>query len=192
MVNTIRDLQVIGDAATGHEVVGLCRRMKPDIVIISVELDGLNGIEATRRIMRARPETKVILIQTSSDEDTTIRAIRSGALGLVSRNDPATHLVEALGEVKHGRSYVGPQAWRLVLGRVQRQVPARGALRLSPSEIEILKLIAGGRTSREIAAILDVSVQTILGRRQRLMHKLGARNIAGLIVAAVSRGFGIS
>lgn len=168
------DLQVAGEAATGEEAIRLCRRLKPDIVVISIELDGLHGIEATHQILRDRPDTKVILIQASPDEETTVRAIRSGALGLVFRDDPAAHLVEALAAVEQGQSYLGPLGWDSVLERFRREAGYNEAAHLSAAENKLLRLIASGKTGKEIASLLDVSEQSVYSQRRRLMQKMGA------------------
>jgi DNA-binding NarL/FixJ family response regulator len=110
-------------ADTGHEAVKICRDHAPDILVAAIELEDGNGIEVAREVLRVKPETKVILIQSSHDEDVTLRALRSGALGLVCTREPSNLLIEALRTVAQGRPYVAPPTWDVVLNRVKKMRP---------------------------------------------------------------------
>jgi two-component system response regulator NreC len=192
MINEAGGFRVFADAETGSEAVELCRRDAPDILVIPVELDGGDGIEVTREILQARPKTRVILLQSTRDEDTTLRAIRSGALGLVLTTTPANLLIEALRTVAQGRAYVGPVTWDVVLNRLKntpREARASGLQGLSPRHKQILALIVQGRTSNEIAAQLGAPVGVNREQRKALMRRMHVKTTPELILAALAKGF---
>jgi DNA-binding NarL/FixJ family response regulator len=192
VINEAGGFQVSADADTGSEAVKICRRFAPDVVVIGIALEDADAIEVTGEILKLRPRTKVILMQSSRDEDVTLRAIRSGALGVVSTRAPASRLIEALRTVTQGRSYVGSAAWDVVLNRLaktrQKDHPT-GLESLSPRQRQILALIARGRTTNEIAAILGAGVGAVRSQRQEIMRKIGVKNTAELIKVALANGF---
>src|SRR5437868_10801399 len=158
IINQAGGFQVFADAGKGLEPIEICRRERPDLVIVAVELEGIGGIETTREILKLRPATKVILLVTSTEESSMLRAIRSGAVGVVCTSSPTTKLLEALRAVQQGRSYLGPAAWNFVIHRVTHTLPQKrdGFEDLSPQNRQLLALIIQGRTTRQIAAALGV------------------------------------
>ena len=189
VINEAGGFQVSADAATGGEAVKICRRAVPDVVVIAIELEDADGIAVTGEILRLRPETKVILMQDSPNEDVTLRGIRSGALGLVSTRSSAARLIEALRTVAQGRSYVGPPAWDVVLNRIAKtreKSRTGGWESLSTRQRQILALIVEGRTTKEIAATLGAAVGTIHSQRQEIMRKLAVKNTVDAIKVALA------
>jgi two-component system, NarL family, invasion response regulator UvrY len=191
IINQAGGFQVFADAGKGLEAIEICRRERPDLVIVAVELEGIGGIETTREILKLRPATKVILLVTSTEESSMLRAIRSGALGVVCTSSPTTKLLEALRAVQQGRSYLGPAAWNFVIHRVTHTLPQKrdGFEDLSPQNRQLLALIIQGRTTRQIAAALGVPESTLRSRRKELMKKMGVRNTVELITSALGSGF---
>ena len=184
--------EMLAGADTGHEAVKICRDHAPDILVVAIELEGGNGIEVAREVLRVKPETKVILIQSSHDEDVTLRALRSGALGLVFTKAPSNLLIEALRTVAQGRPYVTPPTWDLVLNRVKKMRPddpPSGLRSLSPRHRQILALIVQGKTANEIAAKLGLTVSSIRNQRQTLMRRMNVKTTPELILAALAKGF---
>ena len=184
--------EVLDGADTGHEALEICLRQAPDILLAAVELEEGNGIEVAREVLRVRPETKVILMQSSRDEDVTLRALRSGALGLVFTRAPASVLTEAVRTVAQGRPYVGPSTWDVVLNRLKKtrhDDRPSGLKSLSLRHRQILALIVQGKTANEIAAKLGVTVSSIRNQRQTLMRRMRVKTTPELILAALGKGF---
>jgi DNA-binding NarL/FixJ family response regulator len=184
---------IVGEAENGSEAVQLCRRKKPDIVLMDIGLPGLNGIEATQEILRHVPETRVIILSMYDDEHSVVSAIRSGARAFVLKLASDNDLVDALRTVAKGGSYLSPQVSDKLLHRIQRgdleSKPAASALDgLSPRELQVLRLVAEGKTSKEIAVMLDLGLQTVRSYRKTMMKKLGVNNVAGLTQLALSAG----
>ena len=192
LINEAGGFSVFAHADTGHDAVDLCRRHAPDIVVATVELEDGNGIEVARKILQVRSETKVILIQNTRDEDVTLRALRSGALGLVFTRAPASLLIDALRTVAQGRPYVGPPTWDVVLNRLKRmrhEDPPIGLESLTPLHRQVLAQIIEGRTAGEIAATLGVAVSNIRTQRKTLMRRMAVKTTPELILAALAKGF---
>ncbi len=184
---------VIGEAENGSEAVALCRRKKPEIVLMDIGLPGLNGIEATQEILRHVPETRVIILSMYDDEHSVVSAIRSSARAFVLQRASDNDLIDALRTVAKGGSYLSPQVSDRLLHRIQRgdleSKPAPSALDgLSPRELQVLRLVAEGKTSKDIAVMLDLGLQTVRSYRKTMMKKLGVNNVAGLTQLALSAG----
>ena len=187
------EFTIVGEADNGSEAVQICRRKKPEIVLMDIGLPGLNGIEATQEILRHVPETRVIILSMYDDEHSVVSAIRSGARAFVLKRASDNDLVDALRTVAKGGSYLSPQVSDRLLHRIQRgdleSKPASSALDgLSPRELQVLRLVAEGKTSKEIAVMLDLGLQTVRSYRKTMMKKLGVNNVAGLTQLALSAG----
>ena len=184
---------IVGEAENGSDAVQLCRRKKPDIVLMDIGMPGLNGIEATQEILRHVPETRVIILSMYDDEHSVVSAIRSGARAFVLKRASDNDLVDALRTVAKGGSYLSPQVSDKLLHRIQRgdleSKSTPSALDgLSPRELQVLRLVAEGKTSKEIAVMLDLGLQTVRSYRKTMMKKLGVNNVAGLTQLALSAG----
>jgi DNA-binding NarL/FixJ family response regulator len=187
------EFTIVGEAENGSEAVQLCRRKKPEIVLMDIGMPGLNGIEATQEILRHVPETRVIILSMYDDEHSVVSAIRSGARAFVLKRASDNDLVDALRTVARGGSYLSPQVSDKLLHRIQRgdleSKPEPSALEgLSPRELQVLRLVAEGKTSKEIAVMLDLGLQTVRSYRKTMMKKLGVNNVAGLTQLALSAG----
>jgi DNA-binding NarL/FixJ family response regulator len=187
------EFDVIAEADSGTEAVQVCKQRRPDIVLLDIELPGLSGIETTREILRHCPEVKVIILSMYDDEQSIMSAIRSGARAFVLKKASDRDLLGALRAVAKGGSYLSPQVSDRVLHRIQKNdfetKPIPAALDcLSSRELQVLRLVADGKTSKEIAVMLELGLQTIRSYRKTMMGKLGVNNIAGLTQFALASG----
>jgi DNA-binding NarL/FixJ family response regulator len=189
----VEEFRVVGEAENGAEAIRFCKREQPDIVLMDIGLPELNGIEATTEILRHCPETKVVILSMYDDENSVVSAIRSGARAFVLKKASDNDLVDALRTVAKGGSYLSPQVSDRFLRRIQRgdlsSAPAGSLLDpLSPRELQVLRLVAEGKTSKEIAVLLDLGLQTVRSYRKTLMKKLNVSNVAGLTQIALAAG----
>src|SRR5271165_521079 len=189
----IGEFQVVGEAETGAEAVQLCKKQVPEIVVMDIGLPGLNGIESTTEILRHHPGVKVIVLSMFDDEHSVVGAIRSGARAFVLKKASDNDLLDALRTVAKGGFYLSPQVSDRLLQRIQsgdldsKPVPSVVEA-LSPRELQVLRLVAEGKTSKEIAVLLDLGLQTVRSYRKTMMKKLGVSNVAGLTQLALASG----
>ena len=187
------EFNVVGEAETGADAVQICKRLLPDIILMDIGLPGLNGIEATAEVLRHCPDTRVIVLSMYDDEHSVVNAIRGGARAFVLKKASDIDLLDALRTVAKGGSYLSPQVSDRLLNRIQRgdleSKPVPSALEgLSPRERQVLRLVADGKTSKEIAVMLDLGLQTIRSYRKTMMKKLNVNNVAGLTHLAIEAG----
>ena len=187
------EFEVIGEAESGADAVHFCKKKRPDIILMDIGLPGLNGVESTTEILRHCPEVKVVILSMYDDENSVVGAIRSGARAFVLKKASDNDLLEALRTVAKGGSYLSPQVSDRLLHRIQRgdldAKPMPSALEgLSPRELQVLRLVAEGKTSKEVAVLLDLGLQTVRSYRKTMMKKLGVNNVAGLTQLALAAG----
>jgi DNA-binding NarL/FixJ family response regulator len=176
----------IMEAADGAEAVAAVARYRPDIVLMDITMPRMNGLEATSRIVRQFPNTRVIILSMHCNEDFVRRALYAGASGYLIKGGAVAELDEALRSVHGGRTYFSPSVKLLVANDVGE---ARGVLgRLTPRQNEILQLIAEGMSSRKIAERLRIQIKTVESHRTELMKRLDIHDIAGLVRFAVRHG----
>lgn len=193
MLERSGDFRVVGEADNGAEAVQFCRRTSPQLILMDLAMPGLNGIEATSEIVRNTPQARVVFLSAHDDDYSVVRAIRAGARGFVLKRASLGDLLDALRTVAKGGSYLSPQVSDRLLVRIQKgdlesnQVPSvlDG---LSPRELQVMRMIAEGLTSKEIAQKLDLGVETVRSYRKTLMKKLGLNNVAALTQLAISTG----
>ncbi len=179
-------IEVVGEAATGEEAAAQIRQLKPNVAIIDLSLPGRSGIDVTREIAAAK-KTKVLILSMYADEDHLRRALEAGANGYVLKDTTSEDLVRAVKCVNSGEAFFSPKVASFIAAS-HRQATGSGGVRLSPREREILRLIALGRTGREIAESLDIAPGTVETHRRRLMSKLGVGKVAELTLYAVKQG----
>ena len=186
------EFEVVGESDSGSEAIMLVRKLKPDIVIMDVFINGLNGIEATVDILRTAPSTRIVILSMYDDENTVISAVRSGARAFVLKKASDNDLLVALRTVASGGFYLSPQVSDRLVTRIQRGDleirPGTQLSQLSPREMQVLRLVAEGKTSKEIATMLDIGLQTVRSYRKTMMKKLSVNNVAGLTQLALSAG----
>ena len=187
------DFRVVGEAETGTDAVQFVKKYRPDMVLMDIGLPGLNGVETTAEILRHHPDCRVVVLSMYDDEHSVVGAIRSGARAFILKRASDTDLVDALRIVARGGSYLSPQVSDRLLSRIQKgdleSKAAPAALELlSPRELQVLRMVAEGKTSKEIAVMLDLKEQTVRSYRKTMMKKLGVNNVAGLTHLALSTG----
>ena len=185
------DMEIVGEAANAFEAVTTARQFRPDVVLMDIGMNGMSSFEATRQIRKERPETKVVFLSMYDDEDYLAECVEIGAGGYVLKDSPADQLVTAIREVNRGGSYLSPRLLtRLVDGfRVQGHNAVRQPRfgTLTKREREILKMLAEGRSVKEIATGFDLSVKTVEAHKFNLMRKLDIHNKAQLVQYAIQK-----
>ena len=186
------DIEVVGEAEDGREAISLTQEIKPDIVLMDISMPRLNGLEATRRIKKALPEIKVIVLSMYNDEEYVFKILKAGSSGYVLKQSAPRELITAIHEVYKGNSFLSPPiSSKLIEKWMQNEeTAANGDLydTLSDREKEVLQLIAEGLTNREMSRELNLSVKTIETHRSTLMRKLNISHTAGLTRYAIIKG----
>lgn len=193
ILNRGEEFRVVGEAETGPDAVQFVKRLRPDLVLMDIGLPGLNGVETTAEILRYHPDCKVVILSMYDDENSVLSAIRSGARAFILKKASDSDLLDALRMVARGGAYLSPQVSDRLLSRIQKgdleSRPAPPLLEvLSPRELQVLRMVAEGKTSKEIAVTLDLREQTVRSYRKTMMKKLGVNNVAGLTQLALSTG----
>jgi DNA-binding NarL/FixJ family response regulator len=178
---------VAGEAANGYEAIRLARELHPDIAILDLAMPLINGVGAARRILRELPGTKVILLTMHTEEPYVLDALQAGVAGYVVKSDAAADLAAAIEGVLQGATYLSSKISRAI---VESYAEKKGLPLgpLSPREREVLQLITEGKTTKEIASLLEISVKTAEAHRTKIMTKIGTHGVAGLVRYAIRRG----
>jgi DNA-binding NarL/FixJ family response regulator len=185
------DLKVVGEAQNGRQAVELTKKLRPSVVVMDIAMPLLNGLEATRQIRKAFPDTKVVILSAHSDDAYVDQAITVGAVGFLLKQTSSHDLSRAIREVQKGNTFFGPVIARRL--HDQESPNRRGPLKkkialLSSREVEVLQLIAEGKANKETAAELGISIKTVEKHRQNLMAKLNIHEISGLTRYAIAAG----
>ena len=189
LVSLHEDIEIVGEAATGQEAIAKAQELMPDVIIMDIAMPGLDGLEATRRILKANPKAKVLVLSQYDDKEYIISAIKAGSTGYVPKRALGSELVSAIRAVYHGGSFLYPSAATALIQDYRLQALEGDSYdQLTPREREVLKLIAEGHTSREIAEMLFISLKTVMGHRAKIMEKLGLHNRTELIKYAMRKG----
>lgn len=182
------DIEIVGEASEGREAIEKVIELSPDVVVMDIAMPGMDGLEATRRLRKKHPHVKVLVLTQHDNREYVLSAIKAGAAGYVPKRGLGSELVTAIRAVYSGNSFLYPSAAAALIDDYLRQVDEEPYDRLSNREREILKLIADGHTSREIANMLYISLKTVLGHRTNLMEKLNIHNRTELIKYAMRKG----
>src|SRR2546421_6834110 len=181
------DMEIVGEASNGREAVESAETLRPDIVVMDVAMPELNGIEATRRLAASAPHTRVIALSMHKDSVYVREILRAGARGYLLKDSGAEDLVSAVRAVASGQSYLSPAVSNAVLDDYRKHVTNPIDL-LTSREREVLQLLAEGKTNKEIAGVLNLSVYTVDAHRGRIMEKLNLHSINDLVRFAVRNG----
>jgi DNA-binding NarL/FixJ family response regulator len=181
-----RGLRVVGQAANGADAVRLAREHRPDVAVLDVAMPVLSGVDAAREIGKAVPGVGLILLSALTEARVVRDALRAGVRGFVEKTQAADDLVQAIRHVSRGGMYVGAGPARAVVEACLAGVTGRRTL--SPREREVLRLVAEGKTTKQAAALLGVSVRTVDAHRAHIMRTLGIHDTAGLVRYAVREG----
>ena len=181
------DMETVGEAGNGREAVELAESLKPDVVVMDVAMPELNGIEATRRVAGAVPHARVIALSMHKDSVYVREILRAGARGYLLKDSGANDLVAAVRAVAQGEGYLSPGVSDAVLDDYRKHVTNPIDL-LSSREREVLQMLAEGKSNKEIAGVLNLSVYTVDAHRGRIMEKLNLHSINDLVRFAVRNG----
>jgi DNA-binding NarL/FixJ family response regulator len=181
------DMEIVGEAGNGREALELAAKLKPDVVVMDVAMPELNGIEATRRMAESAPHARVLALSMHKDSVYVRETLRAGARGYLLKDSVAADLVNAVRAVAAGEGYLSPAVSDAVLDDYRRHVTNPIDL-LTSREREVLQMLAEGKTNKEIAGILNLSVYTVDAHRGRIMEKLNVHSINELVRFAVRNG----
>ena len=192
LLDTEPGVEVVGEASNGREALKLLEALRPDMAILDVAMPMLNGIEVTAQAMKAFPELKVIILSMYADESYVVRALTAGARAYLLKEATEEDLLPAVRAVAGGRSFFSPAISSILLADYVRHLKQRGLEDsydiLSDREKEVLQLLAEGRSNKEAAAVLNLSLSTVETHRLKLMQKLSLHNTAEIVLYAVRKG----
>ena len=190
ILETQRDCEVVGEAADGRQAVALVKELNPDIVILDISMPALNGLEATRQILKIRPQTK-ILILTVHESDPLIRdVLDAGARGYILKTDAGRDLITAVESLRRNKTFFTSRVSQMILdgflkGDSRPTSSDGGGIRLTPRQREIVQLLAEGKSSKEVAVALDLSVKTAETHRANIMRKLDCHSVSEVVRYAI-------
>lgn len=183
---------VVGEADDGRQAVAMAGQLLPDVIVMDIGMPNLNGVEAARQIAEAHPTIAIVMLSMHSDEGYVLRALKAGAKAYLLKDSAEADLSNAIHAAMEGKSFFSPAVSKVLLEDYMRKVQRAGVDDsydlLSPREREILQLVAEGKSSKEAAALLNLSVYTVETHRSNIMQKLNLRGIPELILYAVRKG----
>ena len=186
------DIEVIGEAENGREAVQLARRNPPDVVLMDIAMPLLNGLEASRQILKNSPSTRVLVLTSYSDDECVHQLTDAGVSGYLIKQTAANDLVKAIREVQKGNAFFSPSIAKRLRDQCREAFangqPVKKSVELTSRESEVLQLIAEGFSNKQIAAELTISIKTVEKHRQQVMNKLNIHDVAGLTRFAISKG----
>ncbi len=192
LLETERDIKVVGEAHHGREAVQLAEKLRPDVVLLDIAMPFLNGVEAARQIAKCCPETKILILSSYEEDEYIRKLIQAGVGGYLLKHTVADDLVRAVREVHKGNAYFSPSiskrlsnSWQLF---TENRPPGKTSEHLTTREAEILQLIAEGFANKQIADIIGISIKTVEKHRQAVMDKLGLHEVASLTRYAIEKG----
>ncbi|MCZ2075234.1 MAG: response regulator transcription factor [Bryobacteraceae bacterium] len=185
------NMEVVGEASDGHEAVKIAGDLSPDVIVMDIAMPHLNGIDATARIVKQNPKIGVVMLSMHADEGYLVRALTAGAKGYLLKDSAEADLVRAVQAVAGGKSYFSPAIANTLLDDYMRYLQQRGLEDsydlLTEREKEVLQLLAEGKSNKEAATLLNLSVYTIETHRTHLMQKLNLHNTAEIVLYAVRK-----
>ncbi len=186
------DLTVVGEASDGREAVALVGSHRPDVLVMDIGMPSLNGIEAAVQITQSHPETAIVMLSMHSDESYVLRALKAGAKGYLLKDSAEADLIRAVHSVAEGKSFFSPAVSKVLLDDYVRKLKRSGTEDpydlLTPREREVLQLVAEGKSNKEVAQLLNLSVYTVETHRSNIMEKLNLHGVPELILYAVRKG----
>jgi two-component system response regulator NreC len=187
-----QDFAVVGEASDGREAVTLVSSQKPDVLVMDIGMPNLNGIEAAAQITQNHPEISVVMLSMHSDESYVLRALKAGAKGYLLKDSAETDLIRAVHSVAEGKSFFSPAVSKVLLNDYVRKLKRSGTEDpydlLTPREREVLQLVAEGKSNKDVAQLLNLSVYTVETHRSNIMEKLNLHGVPELILYAVRKG----
>jgi len=190
LLQNIEGIQVVAEAGDGREAVHLIAVHQPDLVLMDIAMPEMNGLEATAHVVKEFPQVRVIILSMHANEEYVLQALRTGAMGYVLKDAGISELELAVRAIVRGETYLSPAVSKHVVADYVRRVSSEPSSleQLTSRQREILQLIAEGRTTKEIADLLYVSVKTVETHRLQLMKRLNIHDVAGLVRYAIRMG----
>jgi DNA-binding NarL/FixJ family response regulator len=190
MLTTLGNVEVVAETGDGREALELLEKHRPDIALVDITMPSLTGLEVAKRVRRDFPDVRVIILSMHTTEDYIARAIRAGVAGYLLKNADPVELELAIRAALKGDMYLSPAVSKQMVENYMRRLGPDDSLQepLTARQREILQLIAEGKTTKDIASLLDVSVKTIETHRKQLMDRLGIHDVAGLVRYAIRCG----
>ncbi len=187
------DIRVVEEAETGEQAVSMVRMLQPDVVLMDIVTPGTSSVEAMRRIVRESPRTRVLMLSSHTEDESVLQSIEAGAAGYLSKQASVSDIVNAIREVRDGNIPLSPEISKRLIDQYRRSlllgIPVKRRVDLlTPREMDVLRLIAGGGRNRYIAARLGISLKTVDRHRQQIMNKLDIHDVAGLTRYALANG----
>ena len=182
MLDDDETLEVVGEASNGAEAVKLAAKLRPQVIVMDCQLPEMSGLEATRKILQSHPETAILMLSMHSEDTLVRQALEAGARGYVLKNAMDLDLANAIKGVAAGKSVIDPQVKRTETLKGEREAG------LTSRELEVLQHIVAGKSNKEIAYELDLSVNTVSVHRANIMDRLGIHKTAELVVYAIRNG----
>jgi two-component system response regulator NreC len=186
------EFSVVAEAADGKQAVEAAESAKPDVVVLDIAMPNLNGIEAAQRIVSVAPNASIVILSMHADESYVLRALKAGAKGYLLKDSAEGDLIEAIKSVTRGKTFFSPEITKMLAEDYVREIRARGIEDsyelLTPREREILQLLAEGKSNKDIATLLNLSLYTVETHRRNLQDKLNLHSFAELILYAVRKG----
>jgi DNA-binding NarL/FixJ family response regulator len=178
---------VVGEAATGREAIEKAASLRPEVVILDMSMPELNGLEATRGILKVAPDARILVLTQHDSEQLVVAFLQAGAQGYLVKSDAARDLVPAVESLRQGRPFFTARVGRMVLEGYVRSLAAEGSppAALTPSERQIVQLVAEGKTNKEAAVALNIAAKTVETHRAHIMRKLGLHSVSDLVRYAV-------
>ncbi|HEY6409088.1 MAG TPA: response regulator transcription factor [Ktedonobacteraceae bacterium] len=193
LLDSVADTEVVGEATTGEEAVTMAKALRPDVILMDIKMPGINGIEATRTILASHPLIYILMITMLEDDESVFAAMRAGAQGYVLKGANQAEILRAIRAVVNGEAIFGPGIARRVLGffsASRPNVPSRVFADLSEREMELLALMAQGRSNQEIAEQLGLTLKTVRNHVSNIFSKLQVADRAQAVIRAREAGMG--
>jgi DNA-binding NarL/FixJ family response regulator len=193
LIEIAGDIEIVGEAKTGREAVRMTKELRPQVIVMDIAMPLMNGLEATRQILKAFPEAKVLILSAHSDAEYVEQVMKAGARGYLIKQSSGDVLAQAVRELHKGQTYFTPSIAKRLKEEYQKssdgsRLLKRSNMELTSRETELLQLIAEGHVNKQIASELGISIKTVEKHRQHLMEKLNIHDIAGLTRFAIGTG----
>jgi len=193
LIEATGDIEIVGEAKTGREAVLMARDLHPEVIVMDIAMPLLNGLQATRQILKDSPAAKVLILSAHSDPEYVEQVVEAGALGYLVKQSSGDVLATAIREVRKGKTFFTPSIAKLLKEDYQKSrdgvgLRKKSTMELTSREAELLQMIAEGHVNKQIASELGISVKTVEKHRQHLMEKLNIHDIAGLTRFAIATG----
>jgi DNA-binding NarL/FixJ family response regulator len=193
LIEAFGDIEIVGEAKTGREAVQMVKDLRPEIVVMDIAMPLLNGLQATRQILKASPAAKVLILSAHSDPDYVEAVVKVGAMGYLVKQSSSQVVAEAIRELQKGKMFFSPSIAKRLKDEYRKSPTGIGLrkkteIQLTVRESELLQLIAEGHVNKQIASELGISIKTVDKHRQHLMEKLNIHDVAGLTRFAIAAG----